>query len=1224
MISRVFVEKREGFRTEAEALCRELRDFLKIEALKRVRIINRYDIEGLSGEALDEIIPIVLAEPQSDEAFFTLEADTPHSFIIEYLPGQFDARAQSAAECISLITLKEAPRVRSGKVVLLYGELDASDMAAIKRHLINPVEAREASGEMPRSLSLNSEAPLVSPVIAGFRNMNQVALDELKKEYSLAMDADDLALMQGYFKKEKRDPTETELKVVDTYWSDHCRHTTFNTELCDIEILDPRVREAYEDYLLMREATLDKKPVTLMDIGTMGARYNKKRGKLEKLDVSDEINACTVNTEIIVDGEAQAYKVLFKNETHNHPTEIEPFGGAATCIGGCIRDPLSGRAEVYQAMRISGAGDPTRPNEDVLAGKLHQKTIAVKAAEGYSSYGNQIGLATGLVHEIYHEGYVAKHLELGAVIGACPSENVVRLTPEPGDVILLAGGRTGRDGCGGATGSSKKHDLNSLASCGAEVQKGNAPEERKLQRLFMNKKASRLIKRCNDFGAGGVSVAIGELADGVLVDLDSVKRKYDGMTPTELAISESQERMAVVVAPENEDEFMRLAREENIECTRVGVVTEEKRLKLTRAGAPVCDLSRAFLDTNGAKKRADVLVNNFLGDGFKKAPASLAAALEAAAKNRSGKTCRGLIELFDQTIGARTLLLPLGGKRFSTQTQVMAALIPVDGGTDACSVMSYGFDPELMENDPFGGAYASVITSAAKLAASGAPLEECYLSFQEYFESMRSERARFGKPFSALLGALKAQKELGLSAIGGKDSMSGTYLDLNVPPTLVSFAMAIANAKTLISPEFKAAGHDIVLFAPPDTGLRGYFDNIASLAGEKTLLSAYAVERGGALAAVFEMSRGNGVGAELMGELEMLSRFVPGAVVAELDAGAKTPENAVIIGRTSEDFVIALDGEAVNVLALERLADAALEGVYPAHYRQPLALGAVKLNHCVPRVKKSGQNLAAPRVIIPVFTGTNCEEDARRAFVSAGARAELFVVNTLSPLAASESARALAKKIGQSQIVFLPGGFSYADEPDGSGKSIAAFFRNPYIMESVSELINNRDGLMGGVCNGFQALIKLGLVPFGEIRPMDAACPTLFKNAIGRHVARMVYTRVASNASPWLMRYDVDDVELIPISHGEGRFVCGEELFNKLAAAGQIATQYCDELGRVGMEIEKNPNGSFMAVEGLLSQDGRVFGRMAHAERMDKKLYINAPQSGESRMFAGAVDYFRR
>lgn len=1223
MISRVFVEKREGFRTEAEALCRELRDFLKIEALERVRIVNRYDIEGLC-ETLDEIIPLVLAEPQSDKAFFTLEADTPHSFIIEYLPGQFDARAQSAAECIGLITLKEAPRVRSGKVVLLYGELDASAVEAIKRHLINPVEAREASAEMPKTLLLGTQTPLVPPVIEGFCKLDTLSLDELRAKYSLAMDVDDLVLMQGYFKGEKRDPTETELKVVDTYWSDHCRHTTFNTELCDIEILDQRVRDAYEDYLLMREATLDKKPVTLMDIGTMGARYNKKRGKLERLDVSDEINACTVNTDIIVDGEKQAYKVLFKNETHNHPTEIEPFGGAATCIGGCIRDPLSGRAEVYQAMRISGAGDPTRPNGDVLEGKLHQKTIVTKAAEGYSSYGNQIGLATGLVHEIYHEGYVAKHLELGAVIGACPSENVVRLTPEPGDVILLAGGRTGRDGCGGATGSSRKHDESSLTACGAQVQKGNAPEERKLQRLFMNKSASRLIKRCNDFGAGGVSVAIGELAGGVLVDLDSVKRKYDGLTPTELAISESQERMAVVVAPEDEQEFMRLAREENIECSRVAVVTEEKRLKLTRAGVPVCDLSRAFLDTNGAKKRADVLVKNYLGvSRCEKTPASLAAALEAAAKNRSGKTCRGLIELFDQTIGARTLLLPLGGKRFATQTQVMAALIPVDGGTDACSVMSYGFDPDLMA-DPFGGAFASVVMSVAKLAASGAPLDECYLSFQEYFESMHSERERFGKPFSALLGALKAQKELGLSAIGGKDSMSGTYLDLSVPPTLVSFAVAITNAKMLISPEFKAAGHDIALFTPPDTDLRRYLDNIASLAGERTLLSAYAVERGGALAAIFEMSRGNGVGAELTGGLDRLSRFIPGAVVAELCAGAAAPENSIIIGKTSENFIIALDSEAVNVLALERLADAALEKVYPARYQQPLAGDAVKLCHAVPRVKKSGQNLAAPRVIIPVFAGTNCEEDARRAFISAGARSELFVVNTLSPLAASESAKALAKKIGQSQIVFLPGGFSYADEPDGSGKSIAAFFRNPYIMESVSELIKMRDGLMGGVCNGFQALIKLGLVPFGEIRPIDDGCPTLFKNAIGRHVARMTYTRVASNASPWLMRYDVGDVELIPISHGEGRFVCNEELFNKLAATGQIATQYCDELGRVGMEIDKNPNGSFMAVEGLLSQDGRVFGRMAHAERMDKKLYINASQSGESRMFAGAVDYYRR
>ncbi len=1232
MVYRIYVEKRPTFAQEANALKENLRSFLNIGALERVRMINRYDAERIEPALFERCKHTVFSEPQTDLIYDSLPEDCAKGgcavLAVEYLPGQFDQRADSAAQCIQLISQGERPVVRNARVYILYGALTEEDVLAIKRYLINPVDSREAALELPDTLIYEYEAPEPVPVLTGFISLEGAGLQDFLGEYRLAMDLDDLRFCQEYFRSEKRDPTLTELRVIDTYWSDHCRHTTFLTKIDKVSFDHSAAQRTYEDYLSLRRELGVKKPVTLMDMATIAAKYLKKTGRLDALDESDEINACTVKVAVDVNGTREPWLLLFKNETHNHPTEIEPFGGAATCIGGAIRDPLSGRAYVYQAMRVTGAGNPLQPLKDTPKGKLPQRKIVREAAAGYSSYGNQIGLATGLVDEIYHPGYAAKRMEIGAVVGAAPQSQVRREQPAPGDVVLLIGGRTGRDGCGGATGSSKTHSLSSLESCGAEVQKGNAPEERKLQRLFRNPEAARLIKRCNDFGAGGVSVAIGELADGLTIELDAVPKKYEGLTGTELAISESQERMAVLLEEKDAARFMALAAEENLEATPVARVQAEARLVMMQGGRAIVDISREFLNTNGAEKHADAHVNKPHVAVYPFAEGSVRDRLFRMTADLNVCSKRGLIERFDATIGAGSVLMPLGGERQRTPAQVMAAKFPVlQAKTNSCSVMAYGFNPSLSEADPYAGAYCAVVESVAKLVASGAELSQCYLTFQEYFECLRQDDTRWGKPLAALLGALRAQLDLGLAAIGGKDSMSGSFEELDVPPTLVSFAVAAEDTAHIVSPEFKRAGSRIALLSPDfdDNGLptpaslKKLWNKAQELLRSGRALSAWTPVFGGVVEGLFKMALGNRIGCRLTASEDVLFAHCCGGLVLET-----LPEETagVTLGETMAEYRIEVSGDVISLEELERAYDATLEPIYPTRIAKPEATSAlIAYRYDKGRIAVPATRIAKPRALIPVFPGTNCEYDTAAALKRAGAEPEILVVRNLTASDIAQSAQKFAQYLGNSQILFIPGGFSGGDEPDGSGKFITAFLRNPRIAEGIAALLS-RDGLICGICNGFQALIKLGLLPYGEIRDMDETCPTLTFNEIGRHQSRLVRTRVASNVSPWLMHANVDDLHVAPVSHGEGRFVCGPSLLAQLAQNGQIATQYVDEAGRPTMEIDFNPNGSVQAIEGITSPDGRIFGKMAHTERAGNGLYKNGPDGGRLKLMRGAVDYF--
>ncbi|OUQ80338.1 phosphoribosylformylglycinamidine synthase [Flavonifractor sp. An10] len=1227
-VFRCFVEKKSGYDVEAEGLFHELRHTLGLTGLTGVRVLRRYDVEGVDEAVYAAARTTILSEPQVDK-LWDEKMPAPrgeHTLLaVEALPGQYDQRADSCAQCIQMMTGGERPAVRAATVYVLQGTLTPEELDKARGYLINPVESREAALDKPETLRQSYPVPEDVPVLDGFAHMSEEELRQVLDTYGLAMDLADLKFFQQYmFEEELRDPTLTELRVVDTYWSDHCRHTTFSTHLDGADIADGQVKAAYDRYLAARVEVYGQekaaaRPQTLMDIATIGAKTLKKRGLLPELDESEEINACSIHVPAKVDGKKQDWLLMFKNETHNHPTEIEPFGGAATCIGGCIRDPLSGRVYVHQAMRLTGCGDPRTPVEQTLAGKLPQRKIAQTAAAGYSSYGNQIGLATGHVAELYHEGYIAKHLECGAVVGAAPAANVRRERPAPGDVVILLGGRTGRDGIGGATGSSKSHNLKSLDTMASEVQKGNAPEERKLQRLFRDGEVTRLIKRCNDFGAGGVSVAIGELADGLSIDLDAVRKKYDGLDGTELAISESQERMAVVVGPEDVDAFLAAAQRENLEAYPVATVTQEPRMVMTWRGQVVADLSRAFLNTNGAVKHASVSVPA-RPDGVAqpKAPAlrEMAASLKSASR-------RGLTERFDGSIGAGSVLMPFGGKSQRTPAQAMAALFPVLPGqeTDQASVMAWGCDPDQLSADPYSGAHSAVYTSVAKLVAAGADYKTAYLTLQEFFEKLRADPERWGKPFAALLGALDAQLELGAAAIGGKDSMSGSFLELDVPPTVISFAIAPVKAGEVLSPEFKEAGHPVYLFhGEGPEGQKAAWEEFYALHKAGKVKAAWAVENGAA-EAVMNMAFGNGIGFAAdskAGAPWYASR--PGDLVAELTGDVELTHGGKL-GATTAEPVITIGKDSAPIDELLSLSEGVLEDVYPTRAGASGAVKAISWDKRSPAVRK--RRVAHPKVVIPVFPGTNCEYDSARACLRAGLEPEILVVRNLTAADLEESALALEKAIRKAQILFLPGGFSGGDEPDGSAKFICSFLRNPRLTDAVHDLLKKRDGLMLGICNGFQALIKLGLVPYGEIRDMDDKCPTLTYNTIGRHQSRYVTTRVASVQSPWMLKSSVGDLHTIPVSHGEGRFVAPRAEVKRLIAAGQIATQYVGADGKPSMDIDANPNGSLEAIEGIFSPDGRVFGKMGHSERRGPYVGVNIPGDKHQPLFESGAEYFR-
>ena len=1229
MVYRVYVEKKPGLDHEAQGLKADLTGLLGVTGLTGVRLLNRYDVEGIDEALFDSLKTTVFAEPQLDQVTDQLP-DTPGArvFAVEYLPGQFDQRADSASQCIQLISQGDRPLVHSARVYLLFGDLGDAEVEKIKKYVINPVESREASLAPFDTLKIAYDQPPMVETMTGFLTLDQQGLADFVKKYGLAMDRDDLKFCQDYFRSENRCPTLTEIRMLDTYWSDHCRHTTFLTHLTDVSFDDPAAEKTYQKYLEAREELKITKPVTLMDMATIGAKYLKKQGLLSKLDESEEINACTVKIDVQTEKGPEKWLLLFKNETHNHPTEIEPFGGAATCIGGAIRDPLSGRAYVYAAMRVTGAADPTVPLSETLPGKLPQRKIVTTAAAGYSSYGNQIGLATGEVHEIYHPGYAAKRMEIGAVIAAAPQENVRREVPAPGDKIILLGGRTGRDGCGGATGSSKAHTVQSIDTCGAEVQKGNAPEERKLQRLFRNPAASRLIKRCNDFGAGGVSVAIGELADGIAIDLDRVPKKYEGLDGTELAISESQERMAVVVAPEDEKQFIALADAENLEATVVATVQANPRLTMKWRGETIVDISRDFLNSNGAPKETKAHVQAPVCEN-RKIPDSFAACMLEAAEDLNTCAQRGLSERFDSTIGAGTVLMPFGGKYQLTPIQAMVHKISRDAGdTDTVSFMAWGYDPYTTEASPYRGAYLAVAHSVAKLIAAGADLKDTYLTFQEYFEKPQGRPDRWGKPLAALLGALQAQWDLGCGAIGGKDSMSGTFEHLDVPPTLVSFAVTTGRIADVRSPEFKGAGHRVVLLAPAydQNGLpekesfRALLGQVHDLLQSGRALSAWAIDRGGIAEGVLKMALGNGLGLVLDDGIspEERSRKQYGAFLMELAEGAEQVGRPV--GVTTADRRLTQKNETVSLEKLSARYEGRLEGVYPATVkgRQEVPVISAESRPVI----RPAASIAVPRVLIPVFPGTNCEYDSLKAVEKAGLRGEILVLNNLTAQGVSDSVERFTKALKNAQIVFIPGGFSGGDEPDGSGKFITAFFRSQAVADGVHDLMDRRDGLMLGICNGFQALIKLGLVPYGRITAPSEAAPTLTYNVIGRHQSRLVRTRVASNRSPWLMETQVGDVYTVPISHGEGRFLCSDAVLKELIAGGQVATQYVDLDGTPTDDILFNPNGSVAAIEGILSPDGRVLGKMGHSERVGEGLYRNVPGNYDMGLFRSARKYF--
>ena len=1230
MVYRVYVEKKKELANEAKGLLSEAKNLLGITNLTDVRIFNRYDAENITKELFDYAIGTVFSEPQLDITTSEIDVNDAIIFAVEYLPGQFDQRADSAAQCIQIISQGDRPVVRSAKVYALYGALTDADIVEIKKYVINPVEAREAALELPETLVAKYDIPTTVKTLDGFLSLDRAGLEQFVSDMGLAMDADDIAFCQNYFKTEGREPTITEIRMIDTYWSDHCRHTTFLTVIDDVKFEDELLQSAYDEYIAVRKELGRTKPICLMDIATVAVKYLKENGKLDKLDESEEINACTVKISVDVDGVCEPWLLLFKNETHNHPTEIEPFGGAATCIGGAIRDPLSGRAYVYGAMRVTGAADPTVPVSDTIPGKLPQRKIVTTAAAGYSSYGNQIGLATGIVDEIYHPGYAAKRMEIGAVIAAAPAENVRREVPAPGDIVILLGGSTGRDGIGGATGSSKAHTAQSVETCGAEVQKGNAPEERKLQRLFRNKTATQMIKRCNDFGAGGVSVAIGELADGLEINLNAVPKKYEGLDGTEIAISESQERMAVVIEPHNADAFLALAAEENLQACPVAVVKAEPRLVMNWNGQKIVDISREFLNSNGADKHITITpeapkaFGGPVDGGFVENYKKIADDLNMCSK-------RGLSERFDSTIGAGTVLMPFGGKHQLTPIQAMVQKISIEKKhTDNCSLMSWGYNPFITEQSPFHGAYLAVVESVSKLIATGAKFHDVYLTFQEYFEKPGTDGKRWGKPLAALLGAFKAQKELGIGSIGGKDSMSGSFEDLDVPPTLVSFAVTTEKIKDIVSPELKNAGNKLYLLSPiydedtnlPNTkSLINTFNKVTELMRSGKVVSAYTPGIGGIAEAIMKMSFGNGLGFRYEDYLSVAKIFdySYGAFLLEV---TEDINDGILIGTVTDDEKITLGSESVCINELLGIYEDKLESVYSCNIpdaKTPMENFEYKAeSYPAPTIK-----VARPKVLIPAFPGTNCEFDSAKAMRDAGADPEIIVIKNLTAGGIQSSIDEFATKLKDAQMIFIPGGFSGGDEPDGSGKFITAFFRNAAIKDGVTDLLDNRDGLMCGICNGFQALIKLGLVPYGKIIDTDEYCPTLTFNTIARHQSRIVRTRVASNKSPWLSLTNVGDVYNVPISHGEGRFLASEELINELAANGQIATQYVDLSGNATSDIHFNPNNSMYAIEGITSPDGRVFGKMGHSERIGEGLYKNVLGEYDIRMFEAAVKYFK-
>ncbi|MCQ2800196.1 MAG: phosphoribosylformylglycinamidine synthase [Bacilli bacterium] len=1228
MVNRVYVEKKPGLQNEANALFNEFKNLVGIKGLKSLRILNRYDLENIDAKVLEKAVNTVLSEPQLDDVYFDLPKTNGLTFAVEYLPGQFDQRADSAAQCIQIMAVIDKPIIKTAKVYILEGELTKEEVAAVKKYVINPVEAREASLDLPETLKANYVIPTTVRTLDGFINKTKEELDAFVKENGLAMDLDDIAFCQSYFRSEQRDPTITEIKMIDTYWSDHCRHTTFLTTIDNVSFEDEEIQKAYEEYIACRKELNRTKPVNLMDIGTLAAKVLKKRGLLEKLDESEEINACTVKIDVKVDGETKKWLLLFKNETHNHPTEIEPFGGAATCIGGAIRDPLSGRSYVYGAMRVTGAGDPTVPLNETIQGKLPQRKLVQTAAAGYSSYGNQIGLATGIVDEIYHPGYVAKRMEIGAVIAATPAENVRRECPVDGDIVILLGGRTGRDGVGGATGSSKAHNAHSVETCGAEVQKGNAPEERKLQRLFRNKEACQMIKRCNDFGAGGVSVAIGELADGLSINLNAVPKKYEGLDGTELAISESQERMAVVVEPENVNAFLEIANKENLEATVVAVVTESPRLVMKWNDKVIVDISREFLNSNGAEKHIDIIASKPL-DYKKEIKGDFASNLKALAGDLNVCSKRGLSERFDSTIGAGSVTMPFGGKHQRTPVQCMVTKISVEEKhTDECSFMSWGYNPFIMEKNPYQGAYLSVVESVSKLIAAGAKFEDVYLTFQEYFKKPMKDARRWGEPLSALLGAFKAQLDYGIAAIGGKDSMSGSFEKLDVPPTLVSFAVTTGNVNEVLTNEFKEAGSKVYLLKPtydanglPNVeSLKALFKKVEELNAKGYIKSCFTPTLGGVIEAVMKAAIGNGFGFLFNDKLtlEDILGYAYGSFMIETSVEL----DGLYIGEVTSTDKYVYQNEEVAISDIDDLYEGKLESVYPTLEKKDNKVYE-SFSYKEEAKAHASKHYDEVRVLIPVFPGTNCEFDSAKVMRDAGAAVKIFVVNNLDTDHLNKSIMDFAEEVKKSQIIFVPGGFSGGDEPDGSAKFITSFFRNEAVKNAVTDLLDNREGLMLGICNGFQALIKLGLVPFGKIMDTDQACPTLTFNTIARHQSKIVRTRIASNKSPWLARTKVGDVYNVAISHGEGRFFASEELVRELAKNGQIATQYVNLNGEATDDIRYNPNNSVLAVEGITSFDGRVLGKMGHSERIGNGLYKNVYGEYDMEMFKSAVEFFK-
>ncbi len=1263
-IRMVFVEKKAGFNVESQILLKDFKDNLGIEALEDIRVLNKYILGDMEEEQYVRTVNTILSEAPVDRVYeenFEIGQDEI-AFGVEYLPGQYDQRADSASECIMLLTEEEKIPVKSSKVIILKGNLNEEEIKEIKSYYINPVDSREVS-PFSKVLEENLEEPNEVEVLNGFLDLNEEGLKNFHREKSLAMSLEDLKLIRDYFKSEDRNPTITEIKVIDTYWSDHCRHTTFETIIKDVYIEEGKysepIKKAYEDYKNSRAyvygENLNNKEVKLMDLATIAMKELRKRGKLDDLDVSEEINACSINIEIETDKGTEEYLLMFKNETHNHPTEIEPFGGAATCLGGAIRDPLSGRSYVYQAMRVTGSADPTVEICETLKGKLPQRKITLGAAHGYSSYGNQIGLATGQVSEIYHPNYAAKRMEVGAVIAATPKENVIRLEPSKGDIVILLGGRTGRDGIGGATGSSKEHTEESINQCGAEVQKGNAPTERKIQRLFRNKEVAQMIKRCNDFGAGGVSVAIGELCRGIDIDLNKVPKKYEGLDGTELAISESQERMAVVISSENADRFIKLSEEENLEATIVAEVTDTDRLRMNWKDKTIVDIKRSFLDTNGAKQEISLKVKSPSAYPYEIKNCDVKEEWLKSLRNLNVCSQKGLIERFDSTIGGGTVLMPLGGKYQLTPAEGMAAKIPVLGGESKdASLMTYGFNPYLGVWSPFHMAFYSVIESVTKIAAMGGDYKKVRLTFQEYFEKLLRDEEKWGKPFAALLGAYKAQMDLGLPAIGGKDSMSGSFGELNVPPTLISFAVGLEKASRIISPEFKSIGSTLVLMKGEKLedgileidGFKNNLEKLYKLIGEEKVVSAYSLKFGGVSEGITKMSLGNRIGATLNNiSKEELFGFNYGSLILEVKEWVNLEDefkgtNYKVIGSTIKDEIIKCEEYdfEVSLEELEKAYEEKLEDVFKSKTEDKEECvsdlisndkdGASILDngqvHIEEKFKSKITRVEKPRVVIPVFPGTNCEYDCRRAFEKEGAEVHEVIIRNLNKEALIDSINMLKKEIDQSQIIMLPGGFSAGDEPDGSAKFIATIFRNPKIKDSVMKLLNERDGLILGICNGFQALIKLGLLPYGKIIDIEEDMATLTYNNINRHMSSIVRTKIISKKSPWFNEVSLGEVHSIPISHGEGRFVAPEALLKELVENDQIATQYVDLEGNVAMNMPYNPNGSSLAIEGITSRDGRILGKMGHSERIGDNLYKNIPGEFDQKLFKSGVDYFRK